>query len=553
MSLADTPQWKALASHASGVRSQHLRALLADPKRCAKMTASHGSLTLDFARQRATPETLGLLVDLARAAGLEGRIAAMAKGERINNTEDRSVLHVALRADKGDEFTVDGADVVEPVHEVLQKIRRFSDRVRTGKWKGVTGKPLTDVVSIGIGGSYLGPEFVAEALRTDKACARAAQGRRLRFLANVDPIDVARALEGLDPARTLVVVVSKTFTTAETILNAKSVRAWLTKALGPKAVARHMVAVSTNLKEVAAFGIDPENAFGFWDWVGGRYSVCSAVGMLPLSLHYGFKPMARFLAGARDLDRHFFEAPLEKNLPVLLGLLSLWNIDFLGFSELALLPYCQALLRFPAHIQQVEMESNGKRTLKDGTVAPYPTGGVVFGEPGTNGQHSFYQLLHQGRSIPADFIGFAHSQQPMKVRGEPVDNHDELMANFFAQPDALAIGKSEAEVRAEGVAEALVPHKVFEGNRPSNVLLFDELNPFTCGQLLALYEHRTAVQGFVWGLNPFDQWGVELGKVLAKKVRGQLAASRGAKKAPVAGFNPSTTALLRRYLGGKKA
>jgi glucose-6-phosphate isomerase len=331
------------------------------------------------------------------------------------------------------------------------------------------------------------------------------------------------------------------------MLNARTVRSWLTKKLGKGAVAKHMVAVSTNLEAVAKFGIDPANAFGFWDWVGGRYSVCSAVGLLPLSLHYGFKPMQEFLAGARSMDRHALTAPYERNLPVLLGVIGVWNSTFLGHPTRALLPYCQALLKFAPHIQQVDMESNGKRVGLDGSELPFASGEIDFGEPGTNGQHSFYQLLHQGRVVPADFIGFSASQHPLVLPGEDVANHDELMANFFAQPDALAFGKTAAQCRAEGVPEALVPHKVFPGNRPSNVLLLERLTPYACGQLLALYEHRTAVQGFIWGLNSFDQWGVELGKVLAKQVRTQLAATRKSK-APVKGFNPSTTVLLKRYL-----
>ena len=343
------------------------------------------------------------------------------------------------------------------------------------------------------------------------------------------------------------VVISKTFTTAETMLNAKTVRAWLVKKLGKAAVAQHMVAVSTNLKDVAAFGIDPANAFGFWDWVGGRYSVCSAVGVLPLALQFGFKKVDQFLAGARAMDQHFLTAPCEKNLPVILGLLGIWNATFLGHAARALLPYCQALLKLAPHIQQVDMESNGKRVALDGSELPFAAGEIDFGEPGTNGQHSFYQLIHQGRTIPCDFIGFRTSQQPVALKGEGVSNHDELMSNFFAQPDALAYGKTADELRREGVPEALVPHKVFSGNRPSTVILLEQLTPFTTGQLLSLYEHRTAVQGFIWGLNSFDQWGVELGKVLAKKVRTQLTASRS-QKAAVEGFNASTAALLKRYL-----
>jgi glucose-6-phosphate isomerase len=549
MSIAASTAWKTLSTHSETIASHHLRDLLNDPGRCRAMVAEAEGITLDYSRQNATAETVKLLLDLAEEANLRDKIQDMFRGDRINTTEDRAVLHVALRAPKGDSITVDGVNVVDEVHTVLEKIRGFSDRVRSGEWKGASGKPLTDVVSIGIGGSYLGPEFVHEALRTDPDCARAAQGRRLRFLANVDPIDVARNLEGLNPESTLVVVVSKTFTTAETMLNARTLRQWLVGSLGPESVARQMVAVSTNLDAVKDFGIDPENAFGFWDWVGGRYSVCSAVGVVPLALQYGMERVDPFLKGAHAIDRHFLETPFERNLPALLGLFGVWNSTFLQRPDRALLPYCQALLKLAPHIQQVDMESNGKRVGLDGRALPYPTGEVDFGEPGTNGQHSFYQLLHQGRVVPADFIGFTRSQTPVSVEGGPVSNHDELMANFFAQPDALAVGKTAEEVEAEGVPADLVPHKVFPGNRPSNVLLVDGwLTPEACGKLLALYEHRTAVQGFLWGINSFDQWGVELGKVLAKQVRSQLSATRK-ESAQVEGFNPSTTALLRKYLG----
>jgi glucose-6-phosphate isomerase len=549
MSVASSPAWKALASHVQEIRATHLRDLLKDAKRCAALTAEHDGVLLDFSRQNATQKTVELLIALAREADLASRLKAMYAGAKLNTTENRAVLHMALRAAPSERILVDGQDVVTEVHAVLARIKAFSAAVRTGRWKGATGKKLTQVVAIGIGGSYLGPDFVAEALRTDVAAGRAAAGRTLRFLANVDPIDVARALDGLDPATTLVVVVSKTFTTAETMLNAKTVRAWLVRALGKQAVAKHMVAVSTNRTEVAAFGIDPENAFGFWDWVGGRYSVCSAVGVLPLSLQYGFPVVEQFLGGARSIDRHLLSAPLEANLPVIMGLLGVWNSTFQGHATRALLPYCQALLKLAPHIQQVDMESNGKRVGLDGQQLAFEAGEINFGEPGTNGQHSFYQLLHQGRVVPADFIGFRVSQRPLKVKGEPVDNHDELMANFFAQPDALAIGKTAEQCRAEGVAPALIPHKVFPGNRPSNVLLLERLNAYTTGQILALYEHRTAVQGFIWGINSFDQWGVELGKVLAKQVRSQLHDSRTLTgNVEIKGFNPSTTALLKRYL-----
>jgi glucose-6-phosphate isomerase len=547
MSISSSPAWQALQAHVAQIEGTHLRDLLRDEGRCEALTATHGEIFLDYARQRVTSETMSLLFALAREAKLEARIQAMAGGARINVTEDRAVLHMALRAAREDRFELDGQDVVPQVHAVLDQIAAFSRELREGARLGATGEALTDVVAIGIGGSYLGPEFVYEALRTDPACAAAAQGRRLRFLANVDPIDVARALEGLRPETTLVVVISKTFTTAETMLNARTLRRWLVEAMGEGSVSRHMIAVSTNLEAVAAFGIDPANAFGFWDWVGGRYSVSSAVGAVPLALHFGADAFARFLAGARDLDRHFLSAPLAQNLPVLLGLLGVWNASFLGYGSRALLPYCQALLKLAPHIQQVDMESNGKRVNLNGEPVPYATGEVNFGEPGTNGQHSFYQLIHQGRVVPCDFIGFQRSQQPVSLEGEPVSNHDELMANFFAQPDALALGKTADEVRAEGTAEALVPHKVFPGNRPSSSLLLGQLDAFSAGQLLALYEHRTAVQGFIWDLNSFDQWGVELGKVLAKQVRGQLSRSRQ-EGAPVEGFAHSTNALLRRYL-----
>ncbi len=546
--ISDTPAWKALAEHARSIPGTHLRELLQDEARCAALRWEVDGVLLDASRQNATRQTLDLLVDLAREASLGRKIKAMANGERINGTENRAVLHMALRAPRRKSILVDGHDVVPDVHAVLERIKIFSKEIRGGKRKGVTGKKLTNVVSIGIGGSYLGPEFVYEAMRTDPGCAKAAKRRALHFLANVDPIDVTRALTDLDPERTLVIVVSKTFTTAETMLNARTVRTWITDSLGTEAVAKHMVAVSTNLDAVREFGIDPANAFGFWDWVGGRYSVCSAVGVLPLALHFGYKPVQEFLNGAHAMDRHFLAAPAERNLPTLLGLFGVWQSSFLGRPSRALLPYCQSLLRLAPHIQQVDMESNGKRVTTDGQVLPFEAGEVDFGEPGTNGQHSFYQLMHQGRVVPCDFIGFRRSQTPIALPGEAVDNHDELMCNFFAQPDALAYGKTEAELVRENVAPDLVPHKVFPGNRPSNVILLEQLTPYATGQLLALYEHRTAVQGFIWGVNSFDQWGVELGKVLAKTVRSQLQQARSANAA-VAGFNPSTAFLLKSYLG----
>jgi glucose-6-phosphate isomerase len=415
---------------------------------------------------------------------------------------------------------------------------------------GVTGKPLTDVVAIGIGGSFLGPLFVHTALQTDPGTAKSAKGRRLRFLSNVDPVDVACALNGLEQETTLVVVVSKTFTTAETMLNARTLRAWITSALGSEAVSKHMIAVSTNLKLVKEFGIDPANAFAFWDWVGGRYSVCSAVGAVPLALQYGFETVQKFLEGAWSIDKHYRNAPLEENLPVLLGLLTVWNVSFHGCSAMAILPYCQALQKLAPHIQQVSMESNGKGVSIDGETLPYEAGEIDFGEPGTNGQHSFYQLIHQGRVVPCDFIGIIKSQQSVYLKGEIVSNHDELMCNFFAQADALAYGKTREELRAEGVPDYLIPHKTFTGNRPSLSMLLPTLDAYTTGQLLSLYEHRVATMGFIWGINSFDQWGVELGKSLATRVRTQMNAAR-TKGEPVQGFNYSTTTLLNRYLKGK--
>eukprot|EP00823_Brevimastigomonas_motovehiculus_P002500 TRINITY_DN1526_c0_g1_i1.p1 TRINITY_DN1526_c0_g1~~TRINITY_DN1526_c0_g1_i1.p1 ORF type:complete len:598 (-),score=114.87 TRINITY_DN1526_c0_g1_i1:329-2044(-) len=546
--INETKEWIALQKHAEEMSSVSLRTLMADVKRNKIMNVEYDGMYLDFCRQRIAPKTVDLLYDLAEAANMGQKIKNMREGAKINTTEKRAVQHAALRAAASDVYKVDGVNVVPAVHKVLKQIQSFSETIRSGEWKGATGKALTSTVSIGIGGSYLGAEFVAESLHTEPTAAKASQGRSLRFLANVDPVGVTRALESLDPETTLVVIVSKTFTTPETMLNARSCREWIVKALGKEAVAKHMVAVSTNLKLVSQFGIDPKNTFEFWDWVGGRYSVCSAVGMLPLALQYGFPIVEKFLAGARSIDLNFFNAKPRQNLPLILGLLGVWNSSFLGYPCRALAPYSQALHRFAAHIQQVDMESNGKRVSTEGTVLDFPTGEVDFGEPGTNGQHSFYQLFHQGRAVPVDFIGFIESQTPIDMDKEIVSNHDELMSNFFAQPDALAIGKSEDELRAEKCPELLIPHRVMPGNRPSNVLLLPRLTAYETGQLLALYEHRTAVQGFIWGLNSFDQFGVELGKVLASQVRKQLAATRK-KNEQVKGFNSSTTALLNRYLG----
>lgn len=555
--ISDTTQWKRLEEHAATMKqpSHHLKILLQDADRCAALVAEHDGILLDYSRENLMPETMDMLFDLAGAAGLEAKRQKMAAGAKINSTEDRAVMHVALRCPKTKQLLVDGKDVVPSVHAVLEKISAFSETVRSGKWLGATGKPLTTILSIGIGGSYLGPEFVYEALRTDINAAAGATGRTLRFLANVDPVDVSRAITGLDPETTLVVIVSKTFTTAETMLNAKTIKNWLVssiKGIDSATICRqHIIAVSTAISKAVAFGISEDNIFGFWDWVGGRFSVCSAVGMLPLSLHYGYSVMDDFLQGAHNMDTHFFEAPMRANLPILLGLIGVWNASFMEYNARTILPYAQALLRFAAHIQQVDMESNGKRVSIDGTVLPYQTGEIIFGEAGTNGQHSFYQLVHQGRVIPAEFIGFCKSPSPVMVEGEPVSNHDELMSNFFAQPDALAYGKTAAELVTEKVPSHLHKHKEFPGNRPSLSLLFGELTPYSCGQLLALYEHRVAVQGFVWDINSFDQWGVELGKALAGKVRSQLQSTRttGAEISP--SFNASTSMMLKRYTATK--
>jgi glucose-6-phosphate isomerase len=551
--ISTTPEWADLVKHKEEIDKTHLRDLITDAERCKALTVEYNGVYCDYARQRVTPETMKKLYALADAADLKGKINAMFSGEHINSTEDRAVLHVATRAPKDKVINVDGKNVVPDVHEVLDKIKDFTDKVRNGEWVGATGKPLTSVVAVGIGGSFLGPLFVHTSLRTCAEAAEGARGRQLRFLANVDPVDVARSLNGLDPETTLVVVVSKTFTTAETMLNARTVRQWIIAALGKDAVAKHMVAVSTNLKLVSEFGIDPDNAFAFWDWVGGRYSVCSAVGMLPLSLQYGYETMSTFLEGAWNVDEHFATAPFEENLPVTLGMLSLWNVSFLDCPARAILPYTQALAKLAPHIQQVAMESNGKGVSIDGQKLDYETGEIDFGEPGTNGQHSFYQLIHQGRTIPCDFIGIIKSQQSVYLKGEIVSNHDELMCNFFAQADALAVGKTDVQLRSENCPDSLIPHKTFTGNRPSLSIMLPSLNAYTTGQLLAIYEHRVATQGFIWGLNSFDQWGVELGKVLASKVRSSMNEKRtkGEKMSEADGFNPSTTAMLNRYLEGK--
>jgi len=541
--------WTDMFAEADRLKGTHLRALLEDQARNDAMFVTFGDVFLDYSRQRVDAAAMEKLFALAEQADVDGKRRKMYEGAKINETEGRSVLHVALRAARDAVINSDGANVVPEVWGVLDSMKAFSEKVRSGVWTGQTGKKLTDVVAIGIGGSYLGVEFVYEALRTDPDAAKAAEGRRVRFLANVDPIDVKRALEGLNAETTLVVIVSKTFTTAETMLNARTVKEWLIKELGsPDCIAKHVAACSTALDKTAAFGIDPANVFGFWDWVGGRFSCWSAVGVLALSLQYGFDTVMRFHEGGRDMDKHFLTAPARENLPMIMGLLSVWNVSVLKHEGCAVLPYCQALTRFVAHIQQLDMESNGKRVTMAGAEVPVGTGAIYFGEPGTNGQHSFYQLMHQGRVIPAEFIGFSKSQSPVELPGEPVCNHDELMSNFFAQPDALALGKTAEELQAEGVPANLVAHKTFPGDRPSLSLLLPVCNAYYVGQLLALYEHRAAVQGWLWDINPYDQWGVHLGKAFAAEVRGYLAEARGKGGEPTK-FLPGTAKLLKKYLG----
>ena len=533
--LAQRPAWKSLTSHHKKISKVHLRDLFArDPKRGQRLTASGAGLFLDFSKNRINDETLRLLTALAEQSGLEARIEAMFRGERINRTEGRSVLHVALRAPRNATILVDGKNVVPEVHEVLDRMSTFANRIRSGEWKGHTGRPIRNVINIGIGGSDLGPVMAFEALRhySDR-------GRTFRFVSNVDGIDFVEATRDLDPAETLFIVSSKTFTTLETMTNAGSARDWLLQGLGgdPKAVARHFVAVSTNAEKVSAFGIDTANMFGFWDWVGGRYSMDSAIGLSTM-IAVGPDAFRELLSGFHEMDRHFQTAPLEKNLPVLLGLLALWYNDFFDAQTLAVLPYEQYLKRFPAYLQQLTMESNGKSVTLDGHRVTYDTGAVYWGEPGTNGQHSFYQLIHQGtRLIPCDFIAFAH---PLTDLGR---HHDLLIANVFAQAEALAFGKTAEDVRAEGTPAWLVPHRVFEGNRPSNVLLADRLTPTALGRLVALYEHSVFTQGAIWDINSFDQWGVELGKALAQRIVPELENPKLSRLQ----HDSSTNHLIRKY------
>jgi glucose-6-phosphate isomerase len=533
--LPQRPAWKALGAHYQKIKELHLRKLFADdPKRGERLTAEGIGLYLDYSKNRITDETLKLLLQLAEESELRARIDAMFRGDKINITEKRAVLHVALRAPRSQSIVVDGENVVPAVHAVLDKMTEFANRLRSGAWKGHTGKRMRNVINIGIGGSDLGPVMAYEALRhyTDR-------GMTFRFVSNVDGTDFVEATRDLDPAETLFIVSSKTFTTLETMTNAQSARAWSLKGLGgdEKAVARHFVAVSTNAEEVAKFGIDTANMFGFWDWVGGRYSMDSAIGLSTM-LAVGPDNFYALLDGFHQMDEHFRATAFERNLPVLLGLLALWYTDFFGAQTIAVLPYEQYLKRFPAYLQQLTMESNGKHVTLDGNEISYQTGPIYWGEPGTNGQHSFYQLIHQGtKLIPCDFIGFGKS---LNALGR---HHDLLLANVFAQAEALAFGKTAQEVKAEGTPDWLVPHRTFEGNRPSNTILLDRLTPAALGKLVALYEHSVFTQGVIWNIDSFDQWGVELGKVLAKRIIPELEG----KEEPRLGHDSSTNTLIRRY------
>ncbi|HEY2984244.1 MAG TPA: glucose-6-phosphate isomerase [Jatrophihabitantaceae bacterium] len=530
--LRERSAWKELSDHYEQIRDTHLRDLFAtDPRRGERMTLDACGIYLDYSKNRVTYDTIRMLMQLADESGLRERIDAMFAGEKINVTEDRAVLHVALRAPRKAKLSVDGIDVASAVHEVLGRMGEFANRVRAGEWRGHTGKPIRSIVNIGIGGSDLGPVMAYEALRHYSR-----RDLTFRFVSNVDGTDFAEATHDLDPAETLFIVSSKTFTTLETMTNARTARSWVLSALDDEsAIAKHFVAVSTNAAEVENFGIDVMNMFGFWDWVGGRYSMDSAIGLSTM-IAIGPSAFSEMLGGFHEIDEHFRTAPFEANLPVLLGLLTVWYSDFFGAQTQAVLPYEQYLKRFPAYLQQLTMESNGKHVTLDGRRVDYDTSPVYWGEPGTNGQHSFYQLIHQGtRLIPCDFIGFLHTLNPLG------NHHDLLTANVFAQTEALAFGKTALQVVDEGTPGWLVPHRVFEGNRPSNTLLLDELTPAALGKLVALYEHSVFVQGTVWSVNSFDQWGVELGKVLAKTVADELVSDSELD------HDSSTNALIRRY------
>ena len=537
--LNSRESWKALERHFTAIQRRHLRELFAEtPDRGETMVTAACGVTLDYSKHRATPETIRLLVALARECGLRDRIDAMFSGAKINSTENRAVLHVALRAPRQATILVDGQDVVAGVHEVLDRMAQFAEQVRSGAWKGHTGKPIRNIVNIGIGGSDLGPVMAERALRH-----YAARHLMLRFVSNVDGTDFFEKTRDLDPAETLFIVSSKTFTTLETMTNAHSARAWTLAALGDEAaVARHFVAVSTNGDAVSKFGIDTANMFGFWDWVGGRYSMDSAIGLSTM-IAVGPAGFREMLAGFHEMDEHFRTSPFEQNLPILMGLLAVWYANFFGANTIAVLPYDQYLERFPAYLQQLTMESNGKHTRLDGSSVETETGAIYWGEPGTNGQHSFYQLIHQGtRLIPCDFIAFL---RPLNDIGR---HHALLTANVLAQSEALAFGKTADEVRAEGAPEALVAHKTFAGNRPSSTILLEQLTPAALGKLVALYEHSVFTQGVIWGINSFDQWGVELGKALAQRIIPELEAA----DAPVLGHDSSTNALIRRWRAARE-
>jgi glucose-6-phosphate isomerase len=537
--ISTTSAWKALTAHHAAVEATTLRELFADdPERGRELTLTVGDLYIDYSKHRVTRETLALLLDLARAAGLEERRDAMFAGQHINTSEDRAVLHTALRLPRGASLVVDGQDVVADVHSVLDDMGTFTDRLRSGEWTGATGQRITTVVNIGIGGSDLGPVMVDQALRH-----YADAGISARFVSNVDPADLVAKLDGLDPATTLFIVASKTFSTLETLTNATAARRWLVAALGDDAVAKHFVAVSTNAKLVSEFGIDTANMFGFWDWVGGRYSVDSAIGLSVMAV-IGKERFGEFLAGFHLVDEHFRTAPLEANAPVLLGLIGLWYSDFFGAQARAVLPYSNDLARFAAYLQQLTMESNGKSVRADGTPVSTDTGEIFWGEPGTNGQHAFYQLLHQGtRLVPADFIGFSEPTDDLPTADGTGSMHDLLMSNFFAQTQVLAFGKTAEEIAAEGTPADVVPHKVMPGNRPTTSILATKLTPSVVGQLIALYEHQVFTEGVIWGIDSFDQWGVELGKTQAKALLPVITSDA----APAPQSDSSTDALVRRY------
>ncbi len=538
--LRERPAWKALEQHHAEIEGRHLRELFAeDPGRAERMSAEGAGLYLDYSKNRITGQTLELLLQLAAESDLEARRDAMFGGQRINVSEDRAVLHVALRMPRGSSLVVDGTDVVAQVHEVLDRMAAFARQVRSGEWKGYTGQPIRNIVNIGIGGSDLGPVMAYEALRFYTR-----RDLTFRFVSNVDSTDFVEATRDLAAGETLFIISSKTFGTLETLTNAHSARDWVVGELGsPDAVARHFVAVSTNAEKVSAFGIDTANMFGFWDWVGGRYSMDSAIGLSTM-LALGPDGFAELLAGFHDMDEHFRTTPLDRNLPALMGLLAVWYRDFFGAQTAAVLPYDQYLKRFPAYLQQLTMESNGKHVTLDGAHVDYDTGAVYWGEPGTNGQHSFYQLIHQGTMlIPADLIGFGQALNPLG------DHHDILSSNVFAQAQALAFGKTEAQVQAEGTPAPVVPHRVMEGNRPTSTLLAKVLTPRLLGALVALYEHSVFTQGTIWDIDSFDQWGVELGKVLAAAIIPELTS----EAEPQLGHDPSTNALIRRYRALKRA